>query len=260
MAKIVYQGGASIDENGHAYGGAAGNQTGSELRIRAWYKHAKGWVVIRAKRPAVAKALAYAMRRAVANRRIGYDQWSRNSLWSRAAAVGYDPGLVSTACETDCSALVRVCCAFAGIIIADAFRTTTEPKALKDTGEFDVLIDAKYTDHPDRLREGDILCTKSQGHTVIVMNDGDLAYELEPDNPVTSNPYPEPTILLRRGIKHTGVKWLQFELECAGFPCGEIDGDFGPKTEAAVRAFQTAQKIEVDGKVGKITRGKLKAA
>ena len=43
----VYQGGASIDENGNAYGGQAGDQK-DELRIRAWYKHAKGWVVIRA--------------------------------------------------------------------------------------------------------------------------------------------------------------------------------------------------------------------
>ena len=45
----VYVGGASIDENGHAHGGKAGNQTGRELRKQKWYKHKKGWRVFRAK-------------------------------------------------------------------------------------------------------------------------------------------------------------------------------------------------------------------
>lgn len=256
MAKIVYQGGASIDENGNAYGGAAGNQTGSELRARAWYKHKLGWVVIRARDSAIAKKLAEAMRRAVANRKIGYDQWSRNTLWDAVRLVGYDPARVMSPVETDCSALVRVCCAYAGIVIDEAFRTTTEPAVLRATGAFDVLTDAKHTDYPDRLREGDILCTPKQGHTVIVLNDGDLAYE----DVGAGNPYPEPTILLRKGIVHTGVKWTQWHLKRLGYDLGKwgVDGDFGAKTDAAVRKFQAAQKIEVDGIVGKMTRGRLK--
>jgi len=258
MAKTVYQGGASIDENGNAYGGAAGNQTGSELRARAWYKHKLGWVVIRARDPAVRKKLAEAMRRAVANRKIGYDQWARNTLWNAVRLVGYDPARAMSPVETDCSALVRVCCAYAGIVIDTAFRTTTEPEVLRKTGAFDLLTDARYTDYPDRLREGDILCTKTQGHTVIVLNDGDLAYEDDADS--FGNPYPEPTILLRKGIVHTGVKWCQWHLNRLGYDLGKwgVDGDFGALTDKAVRAFQAAQKIEVDGVAGKITRGRLK--
>ena len=256
--EIVYQGGASIDENGKAYGGAAGDQK-DEVRIRAWYKHDKGWVVIRARDPGAAKKLAHAMRRAVANQKIGYDQWQRDTLWNLAAKVGYDPGLVTTPCETDCSALVRVCCAYAGIVIAEAFRTTTEPAVLKATGAFDVLTAVQYTNYPDRLREGDILCTKTQGHTVIVLNDGERAYE---DVQTASNPFPEPTYLLRKGRTGTPVKWVQWHLARLGYDLGKwgVDGDFGAMTDAAVRAFQKKQQIEVDGIVGKITRGKLKEA
>lgn len=36
-----------------------------------------------------------------------------------------------------------------------------------------------------------------------------------------------------------------------------VDGDFGPKTESAVKEFQWRSGIEIDGKVGPITRGKL---
>ena len=50
---------ASIDENGSATGGAAGDQTGKEVCIRSWY--AKGWkVLLRAKDPAVRKKIALA--------------------------------------------------------------------------------------------------------------------------------------------------------------------------------------------------------
>ena len=38
-----------------------------------------------------------------------------------------------------------------------------------------------------------------------------------------------------------------------GFPCGDIDGDFGKKTEAAVKKYQTAIGISADGICGKTT-------
>lgn len=55
------------------------------------------------------------------------------------------------------------------------------------------------------------------------------------------------------GDKNEGVKNLQLFLNWAGFSCGEPDGDFGPKTEEAVIAFQEAEELEPDGKFGSMS-------
>lgn len=54
------------------------------------------------------------------------------------------------------------------------------------------------------------------------------------------------------------VKELQTLLDKHGFPCGEIDGIFGPATDTAVRSFQKANGLTVDGKVGKKTWAALR--
>jgi len=59
--------------------------------------------------------------------------------------------------------------------------------------------------------------------------------------------------LLRRGSSGTAVRQLQEALKEAGHDPGPIDGEFGPATEAAVRAFQQEKEIAVDGVVGDIT-------
>lgn len=53
------------------------------------------------------------------------------------------------------------------------------------------------------------------------------------------------------------VKELQRALKKRGFDPGEIDGIFGPHTEAAVRAFQLQSGLVADGEAGKATLGKL---
>ena len=55
---------------------------------------------------------------------------------------------------------------------------------------------------------------------------------------------------LRRGDRGEDVKVLQRALKRAGYDAGTIDGIFGPRTEAAVRAFQRANGLTVDGIVG----------
>jgi putative chitinase len=54
---------------------------------------------------------------------------------------------------------------------------------------------------------------------------------------------------LRRGSQGDAVRLLQHELAARGFALGAIDGDFGNRTEAAVRAFQQAHGLEADGVV-----------
>lgn len=55
------------------------------------------------------------------------------------------------------------------------------------------------------------------------------------------------------GCKGDAVALLQSLLTMRKFICGEIDGDFGALTQAAVNKFQQWAKIAVDGVVGKDT-------
>ncbi|ATB29681.1 peptidoglycan-binding protein [Melittangium boletus] len=56
--------------------------------------------------------------------------------------------------------------------------------------------------------------------------------------------------VLREGAKGASVTALQNKLKAAGFNPGAVDGAFGPKTAAAVKAFQKARGLEADGIVG----------
>lgn len=179
MAVKVKVGSARIDENGKAKGGKAGDQTGKEVSTQNWYKHSKGWRVFRAKDPEKANMIAQDMQWACDNKHIGYDQGQRLTLYNVAKEVDFNCKKVTKDCETDCSALVRVCCAYAGIMLPN-FRTPTEPGALLESGEFVEMKGAKYTDSSDYLKRGDILVTKTQGHTVVVLNDGSKADDPTP--------------------------------------------------------------------------------
>lgn len=170
MSVII--GSARIDEHGNATGGAAGDQkNGKEVSTQNWYLHQKGWRVFRAKNPSTRVMLAYDMRAACNNNNIGYDQKPNPSLFSVAKKFGFDCAKVNVKCETDCSKLVRVCCWYAGIDIP-SMTTATEPKVLLATGQFTELTGDKYTKSSDYLMAGDILVTKTRGHTVIVLTDG----------------------------------------------------------------------------------------
>lgn len=61
----------------------------------------------------------------------------------------------------------------------------------------------------------------------------------------------EPT--LREGSSGEAVRELQVALKEAGEDPGRADGQFGPQTQAAVKAFQHKRGIAVDGVVGPIT-------
>jgi peptidoglycan hydrolase-like protein with peptidoglycan-binding domain len=66
--------------------------------------------------------------------------------------------------------------------------------------------------------------------------------------------------MLRTGSRGDEVADLQKTLIARGFKPGPVDGVFGPKTEAAVKAFQEEAGLEVDGIVGPKTEGALEAA
>lgn len=67
---------------------------------------------------------------------------------------------------------------------------------------------------------------------------------------------------LQKGCRGEDVRALQILLIGRGYSCGSYgaDGDFGGATDAAVRAYQKAKGLEVDGVVGSATMGSLLGA
>ena len=162
---IVF-GSARIDENGNISGGAAGDQTGSEVSTQAYYMHSKGWYCLRPKDATVASKIATAMQQACSNNHIGYDQNQRNTCWSKLKKYG-SLGAIAENCETDCSALVR-CCIYqaTGRDVGDMY-TGNLASNLENSG----LFNSRFSVSSEAdLYNGDVLVTKSTGHTVVVVS------------------------------------------------------------------------------------------
>ena len=251
MAVLI--GSARIDERGRISGGSAGDQTGSEVATQNWYLHSKGWRVLRSIDASQRRKIAAAMRAACKNDNIGYDQGQRNTLYSLAAKVDFDPSKVTAKCETDCSALVRVCCAYAGISVKD-FITSNEAGVLLASGAFRELTGDKYAAQSAYLAEGDILVTKTKGHTVVVLSDGS---KVEPD--ATASVVRLSDRILKNGMEGADVKELQQMLISLGSNLS-VTGEYDDATEIAVRAFQQTHGCEVDGETGPETLAALDAA
>ena len=158
-------GSARIDENGNISGGRAGDQTGSEVSMQGYYMHSQGWYCLRPKSASVANMIAQAMIDACNNDYIGYDQSNRNVV----SVVKYYGSMsaIREYCETDCANLVRGCIWEAtGRDIGD-FYTGNEASVLENSGLFEKRFSVSSS---SQLYNGDVLVTKSKGHTVIVVS------------------------------------------------------------------------------------------
>lgn len=239
MSVII--GSARIDEHGNAHGGSAGDQKQSstpdyrgEVSMQEFYVHSKGWLIFRAKNPVHATELAKAMERACNNKNIGYDQYQRDGVVVHGTNA-------KSPTECDCSSLVRRCIIEATGKDPGNIRTITMPNMLPKTGLFEDTI--TYTSGTT-LYTGDILCTKTSGHTVIVVKGTERH-----DGHTVARP------TLRRGSEGHEVKLLQKNLNHLGIrdDAGnklEKDGEFGKLTEQALRRFQKLYKLEIDGIYG----------
>lgn len=164
---------ARIDENGNVRGGRAGNQTGQEVCTQRFYQHKKGWDCLRFKNAKVGNDLAGFMLTICNNKHIGYDQYHRNDLFNEIKK-GILPQNIDHDISTDCSATIRSLLLLAGIKTQD-FTTANEKSVLLATGQFEYIPNVSE----NMLRVGDILVTKSKGHTVMVVGS---------DNKVGSTP------------------------------------------------------------------------
>ena len=250
----VLIGSARIDEDGNTTGGAAGDQTGREVCTQSWYLHSKGWVLLRPD-AAYAEAIAAAMEAICANEHIGYDQSQRNTLYTQAKAAGWDIAAITTDCETDCSAAVRVCCACAGITVSD-FNTSTEAAKLTASGCFTQHTGSAYTESSANLLRGDILVTKTKGHTVVVLSNGANASAGSGtegfDVSTLSN--------IKKGSTGEQVTSVQLLLNGKHGTGLEVDGIAGTKTVAAIKTCQKAHSLTQDGICGPKTWAALLGA
>lgn len=159
-------GSARIDENGNISGGKAGDQTGQEVSTQSYYMHSKGWYVLRPKSADVATKMATAMQQACDNNNIGYDQNQRTTVWSALKQYGSLKN-ISVPCEGDCSLLIRCCVYQATGRDVGNFDTSAEAGVLEASGLFEKRFSLSSS---SQLYNGDVLVTKSKGHTVIVVS------------------------------------------------------------------------------------------
>lgn len=169
MATIM-MGSARIDENGNATGGAAGdnlqktsaNDTAGEVSMEPMYNHSQGWYILRPKSIAHANAIAERMVAACNNPKLGYDQSNRLGV------VTYGIN-TATATECDCSSLVRQCVKEATGKDPGNFSTANEAAMLEATGLFENRR-AYVSQTVTPVYNGDILVTKTKGHTAVVVS------------------------------------------------------------------------------------------
>lgn len=272
--KIII-GSARVDERGKYSGGYAGDQkqktstndTVGEVSMQDFYVHKKGWTIMRPKSYKDAKKIAKNMKTACNNKNIGYDQGNRLGVIEHGVN-----SKVKT--EADCGSLVRECVKEATGKDPGNFNTENEVSALKKTGLFKDPI--SYSSGTT-LYEGDVLVTKTKGHTVIVV-EGKSREEKSTNNKNTTNKVssdrtefikevqkaigakvdgvagPETlgktiTISRTRNRSHSAVKAVQKYLNKIGYSCGTVDGLAGIKFDSAVKRFQKANGCVVDGEI-----------
>ena len=114
--------------------------------------------MLRAKDNKVAEKLAEAMQIACGNKNIGYDQSERYGVIKHGINTK-----VKTEC--DCSSLVRACIIYASGKDVGDFNTSNERSVILKSGLFKDVGSYKQG---DTLYNGDILVTRTKGHTVIV--------------------------------------------------------------------------------------------
>ena len=164
---------ASKDENGRYTYGKAGNQTGSELNIRAWYN--RPWdTVLRPISVDLGKRIAHVAQILVKNNRIGYDQHQRTTAYDQCSKINWDINRINEIepCECDCSSLIAVILKFCGISIPKTVYTGNLTSYLMRTGKFFCSREPKYLNGDQYLREGDVLLNTAH-HVAICLDDGE---------------------------------------------------------------------------------------
>ena len=159
--KIIH---ARISET-NSKNGKKGDQTKKEVTISDYYNHKLGWYTLRSYRPELSRLIQKYALLLANNENIGYSQSDRLSLLNELSQNNWDITKIKP-CNCDCSSFVRVCIILACIELKldyskiYNFTTSNEKYTLLNSGLFYLVTTGSNFN-------GDILVTKTQGHTVI---------------------------------------------------------------------------------------------
>lgn len=253
------------DERGQYSGGTAGDQTGKEWQLKAWYN--RPWtVVLRYPDQAVAQVIAELGIEGALNNKIGYDQTQRTTYWTQLQKANYRAANITVACEEDCTAGVTANVKAAGYLCnvpalqsirIDTYSGNMRSRFVK--AGFTALTASKYLTSGNYLLPGDILLYEGH-HAATNITCGHQV--LSDWHPKKSNSTVPTIRTLSKGMAGEDVKTLQKRLMMLGYklPKYGADGDFGEETDKAVREFQKDQGLVVDGVVGTDTLAAISKA
>jgi hypothetical protein len=161
-------GSARIADNGKITGGKVGDQKQTstsdykgEVSMQTFYVDRRGWYILRPKSIEHANKIAERMKAACNNKNLGYDQSNRLGI----IKYGID---TKTPTECDCSSTARACVKEATGKDPGNFTTANEAAVLMATGLFTKISYVSQAKTP--VYNGDVLVTKTKGHTVIVVS------------------------------------------------------------------------------------------
>ena len=294
---FVRCGWASIDERGHASGGAAGDQTGREVKTGNWYQFGQT-MVIRPKSRDLGKKMAKVCRKLCEGDLVGYDQSQRTTLYMEMSKVGWNVDKLKKKCETDCSAMMAVVCKACGVDVSPDVWTGNLWAALARTKKFEKLTSAYYVKSSKGLRAGDIVLNPER-HVIMVIADGPVARGQEGLNRLVGaklkldghagletkqigvealkvglnkdfdlklevdSSYDKKTKAavdkhpVRPGMTGKEVEAVQCLLYCKGYNPNGIDGHYGPGMKTAVGQYQADNGLVPDHSVGPKTMLRL---
>lgn len=284
---IHYISNSGSDENGNTHGGKAGDQTGKEWQLKAWYN--RPWTcVLRHPDPVVRQMIAEFGIDAALNNKIGYDQYQRYTYWEQLKVSNYRPANIKSGCEADCSEGVTANVKAIGYILGipklyniTIYTSSRDMREKFKAADFKVLTDRKYLTGTGYLLPGDILLYENH-HAATNITVGENVRNsysslstatTGTENKTTSSQvqsqsqsststiisYP---VVLKNGMSGSAVKDMQSKLIRLDYDLGRwgADGDYGDQTQFAVEAFQEEHGLTVTGVFDEKTKTALEDA
>lgn len=228
---------ASIDENGRATGGIAGDSTGKEVCIRQWYS--KPWqYYLECSDENIANTAAAYMEAICKNDNVGYNQAKRLTLYNQLK-IHKDVSKLSP-CECDCSSLVACCYIMAGLNINPSCTTRNLRSALLASGKFIIHSNNQYLTSDAYAKRGGLFL-KEGSHVVMALESGVQA--LKADTPPALLPTASLTniaidVSSYQGTidwKHVKLSGIQYAILRGVIKNGNLDSAFEKNYMNAIR-------------------------